>query len=66
MYKLGRLTIDSTRLKGGDTMKNNWEDPQVFQLGVEDTKGGTVYNPTADGDPWQDSNGKWHIPVGRS
>jgi hypothetical protein len=48
-------------------MKKQWTSPQICQLGIEETKGGTVLNPQADGDPWYDEAHKsWQQPVGKS
>lgn len=33
-------------------------------LEIKATLGGTHLNTEPDGDPWQDENDYWHIPVG--
>lgn len=47
-------------------MKKEWINPQLIQLGVDKTQGGTEYNSTPDGTPWTDDEGIWQTPTGSS
>lgn len=48
-------------------LKKQWNKPQIFQLGVEYTQGGTVYDSLPDGDPWYDAEHKcWQTPSGHN
>lgn len=48
-------------------MKKEWKNPQMIQLGVEQTKGGPIYDTEPDGTPWFDNDlQKWLTPSGHS
>lgn len=48
-------------------MKKEWINPQIFQLGVQQTHGGPNYTEAPDGDPYYDEEtNKWWVPHGES
>ena len=47
--------------------KKQWNNPEVLQLGIEETQGGVTYDPAPDGAPWYDAPHKtWQTPSGKS
>jgi len=46
--------------------KLKWNEPEIMELSVKDTQLGGHYSSSPDGAPWQDSNGNWQEPHGRS
>ncbi|NOW02670.1 hypothetical protein [Clostridium beijerinckii] len=54
----GKTKINKTKLK--------WSKPDIVKLSVKDTKLGSGGYDSADGAPWQDSNGNWQEPKGKS
>ena len=47
--------------------KKQWNNPEISQLGIDETQGGVHYNSTPDGDPWYDTAHKtWQTPSGKS
>lgn len=48
-------------------MKKKWEKPELQDLSLKETKGGPIYDVTADGDTvWDETGNKWWTPSGHS
>ncbi|OOM09343.1 hypothetical protein [Clostridium saccharobutylicum] len=43
-----------------------WVEPEIIDLSVKETKLGSHFSSTPDGAPWQDANGDWQEPHGKS
>lgn len=46
--------------------KLKWNEPDITDLSVKETKAGSKYSSTPDGAPWQDGSGNWQEPHGKS